>query len=247
MAKLFDLDAIQAIAADDSPAPHSLSAETRQILLACFGLLHDTYNWHDYDEELTQADEDTIEALVSKAMDEITAMANLNNNSRMYWDGVTVRSAYTYISNNNGAFQIGSTATTIVTSPDMAGSVNVTASRFLIGFTCLGFGTVTGDQFIFYWQYNFNNGGVEGWRTFDSYPPAGAIYFYRKRIASSGHEDTHSFLTNFDAGNTAQTWGFSGTYKIRLAGVRVNGSGTFNIYSSGVGLNNINSFSIIEV
>lgn len=71
MAKLFDLDAIQAIAADDAPATHSLSAETRQILLACFGLLHDPYNWHDYDEDLTETQIDTIDSLVSKAMDEI--------------------------------------------------------------------------------------------------------------------------------------------------------------------------------
>lgn len=71
MAKLFDLAAIQTIAADDAAANHSLSAETRQLLLACFGLLYDTYNWHDYGEELTDAEIDTIEALVSKAMDEI--------------------------------------------------------------------------------------------------------------------------------------------------------------------------------
>lgn len=170
----------------------------------------------------------------------------LSANTRLYYDGTNIRSAYTYTSNNNGAITIGATATVIITSPDMAGLVDTSNSRLLINFTCNGAGSVTGDSFNFYWEYNYDNAGAEAWRLFDTYPPAGAISFYRKQIIIGTYFDIHSFPANFDAGDTTVTWGYAGTYKIRLSANRSTGTGNFSISPSGAGFNNVNFFSIIE-
>lgn len=222
MSKLFDLAAIQAIAADDIPAPHSLSPETRQLLLACFGLLHDTYNWHDYDEELTDSDIDTIDSLVSKAMDEIMTFPNLTNNSRMYWDGTQIRSAYSYYQALSTVIVQDSVGVPLWTSPAITG-VNTANCNLRIIHMFTAVQTVAYDVFLIRWQYNYDdNSGVEKWENFVN----GDIYFSLKTASSS---ELFSLINTFNPASVVNNWGYSGNHKVRVFCQRFNGSGQFTV------------------
>lgn len=89
MAKLFDLAAITEIAEDEITSQHLLSPSTRQVLLACFGLLSNPDNWRDLDEILSDVETDEIDAIISQAMVQIIEDTPVNTLKYTVIEGTT--------------------------------------------------------------------------------------------------------------------------------------------------------------
>lgn len=69
---MFNLPAIIDLAADNDTVSATLSPESVALISLAFGLLIDQNNWTGAGDELTDAERDQIDAMVSALMWEIT-------------------------------------------------------------------------------------------------------------------------------------------------------------------------------
>ena len=69
---MFNLPAIIELADDNEPVSATLSGESVALIGLMFGLLADRENWVGADGELTDAEWDTLEAMIAALMFEIT-------------------------------------------------------------------------------------------------------------------------------------------------------------------------------
>lgn len=161
----------------------------------------------------------------------------LTSNTRLYWNGTTIRAAYTYFSNAGGTLTTSSTTQlTLKTSPDMAGLVDTTNSYIKTMVNLDASFTTANDTFLFEWQYNFDSAGAEAWQRFCEIPAnsqqAGGYIIVAPTNTTAL---PLTFMGLFLSSAQINTWGYSGTYKLRFVVQRIGGTGTFSVNATSGG------------